>query len=198
MARPRKRAARAVSVSRERALATYLAGGPTRSLRRLAEDLRAEGLKVSVRTLAAWSSEGAWAQRTAEFDEARADQTVAELAHEAATMDVRQARLGRALIDNAEQMLAATMSRPLEPRDIARFAEVGVRIERLATGEATSRHEVFTYNSIIIPVLNLFQQVVGGLPDDERIRVTRHFADGVNAIKDRLATGATPAKEAAG
>lgn len=192
VARRRKRPERSVTVSRHMALLSYLAAPPqARSLRKLAGELQGEGAKVSVRTLASWSSEDGWQEEARKFDEIRHEETGELLRKESVDLGVRQARLGRALQAVAMKGLDAVLQQELAPTDVralAVAARAGVEVERLAVGEATSRSEVVitTYNRVILDVLALFEQLVAPIEADQRTTITRRFANGVNEIRDRL------------
>ncbi len=103
-------------------------------------------------------------------------------------MNDRHASLGRNLQALATEWAQKLVEegQPMTPSDVVRWAEAGVRIERLALGQATSRTEV-NYNRIAAPILALFQQIVQpALPEPVRAQVVRDFADGVNEIRDNV------------
>ena len=172
------------------ALVRYLAMGPTRSLSRLYHELVAEGIEVSDSTIKKWSTRNEWQVHVRAFEVRQREieeQRLEALAHgwdQTEAMNNRHAELGAEL-----QRLASTWAKklaedghPMSPRDVARWAEAGVRIERLAVGAATSRHEV-GWDQFILPVLALFQQVVvPRVPEDSRETILMDFADGVNQI----------------
>ena len=184
----------------ETALTRYLAMGPNRSLRRLAVELGAIGIAVHEDTVRRWSARYGWQAQARAF-EARRDeeeaQRVTSLARglgDADDMHERHAALGRELVRLADEWARKLVAEghPVTPTDVARWAEAGVRIERLAMGEATSRTEVHrtTYNTLLVGVLELFKAVVQpAIPGDEREMVSREFADGVNAITGKVLEG---------
>lgn len=81
---------------------------------------------------------------------------------------------------------------PLTPSDIARLADVGTKIERLAVGEATSRIEVVenTLRAMVMEISALFREVNVYPDQDDRMR---EFGTGADAIIGRH----VPALEAA-
>ena len=178
------------------ALVRYLAQGPTRSLSRLYRELVAEGIEVSDSTIKKWSTRNEWQVHVRAFEARQREieeQRLEALAHgwdQTEAMNNRHAELGAELqrLASAWAKKLAEDGHPMSPRDVARWAEAGVRIERLAVGAATSRHE-HSWNEFILPVLALFQQVVvPRVPEDNRQTILTDFADGVNQI-GRDATG---------
>ncbi len=100
------------------------------------------------RTLSRWRTTYGWVERAKEFDAEQASHGESVLIQSAIADDVRQANLGRVL-----QQLAATGAAALAKRaaaegaemelrgsEIATLAAQGVKIERLASGEATEIH----------------------------------------------------------
>ncbi len=184
----------------ETALTRYLAMGPNRSLRRLAAELGENGIAVHEDTVRRWSARYGWQAQVQAFEARRyeeEEQRVTSLARglgDADDMHERHASLGRELVRLANEWARKLVEEghPVTPIDVARWAEAGVRIERLAMGEATSRTEVnrTTYNTVLVGVLELFKAVVQpAIPGDARELVAREFADGVNAITDKVIDG---------
>lgn len=180
-------------ISREQAKLRYLALGPQRSLRWLGEILDEEGLHVNKNTIREWSARDGWVEAAEDFDRTREQSLRANLAANAVDMDLRQVRIGRIMQDIATDQLGRVyrdIEKAGEEDDpVLTLAEIralvadGVRIERLAAGASTSNATV-TFNTHIQPVLVLFQQLVGTLPEELRSQLTRKFADGVNQIRD--------------
>ena len=170
------------------AFLAYAALGGKRSLKRLFEMFEAAETKVSLRTLTGWSKRDHWVGRAIMFDRQRAKAQQLALIDESVDMDIRQAALGRTLqlVGGDQLKRLQDADTPLEPRDVLGFIKTGQFVERLAVGEATSKDGVVEYNTIVLPILNLFQQVVGTMPEEIRGVVTRQFADGVNAIRDSV------------
>lgn len=97
------------------------------------------------RTLSRWRTTYDWVERAKEFDAQRETRGEAVLIESAIADDVRQANLGRAL-----QQLAATgiqyftkqgSNLELRGSEIASLAAQGVKIERLASGDATEIYQ---------------------------------------------------------
>ena len=131
------------AVSPSEALARYLGLGPGRSLVRLHDVLTAEGNAVHGRTLSRWSSQDNWQDYARLHDAVIADAEGGDPIARALAMNDRQAALGHEL-----QQIAAVRARelvdegyPLTPADVAKWVQVGSHLERLATGQATSRNE---------------------------------------------------------
>ena len=184
----------------ETALTRYLAMGPNRSLRRLAVELGKSGIAVHEDTVRRWSARYGWQTQVQAFDARRyeeEEQRVESLARgfgEADDMNQRHAALGRELVRLANEWAQKLVAEghPMTPTDVARWAEAGVRIERLAMGEATSRTEVnrTTYNTLLVGVLELFKTIVQpAIAGDAREMVSREFADGVNEISGKVLGG---------
>ena len=178
------------------ALGAYL-GMERRSLRRLVRELETRGLHVSLWTVKRWSvrhdrqaEAAAYDARRAEIDDRRMD-VVANYADASVSMAERHAGLGRKLQELAREWAQKYIAEgyPATAADVARWAEAGVAIERLALGQATSRTEVnrTTYTAVLMGVLELFKAVVQpALPGDARELVAREFADGVNDITAKV------------
>jgi hypothetical protein len=128
------------SVQAYTAFELYRDFGPKRSLK-----LTATELAKSSNLMERWSRRWAWVARCQEFDryyEARH----AELVHDKRMKAInRQARLGGELQEVAlrgTEALLASDSIDLSAGEIAKLAEVGTRIERLAMGDSTENvHE---------------------------------------------------------
>ena len=181
------------------ALGAYL-GMQRRSLRRLVRELAKRDMHVSLWTVKRWSVRHEWQAEAAAYDARRAVENdrrmevVANYADGSVSMAERHAGLGRQLQELAREWAQTYIAEgyPATAADVARWAEAGVRIERLAMGEATSRTEVnrTTYNTVLVGVLELFKTVVQpAIPGDARELVAREFADGVNAITDKVLDG---------
>ena len=171
--------------------------GSGRSLRRLAAELGEHGVTVHEDTVRRWSSRYGWQAQVQAFEARRhqeEEQRVDSLARslsESDAMNDRHATLGQELVRLANDWARKLVEKghPMTPTDVARWAEAGVRIERLAMGEATSRTEVnrTTYTAVLMGVLELFKAVVQpALPGDARELVAREFADGVNEITTKV------------
>ena len=169
----------------------YHALGPARSLALLHGNLARLGTRVSLNTLKNYSADYDWQARLAEIEaqemEEQAVSHVALVKH----MNVRQAALGRAMQGVAEtaigqlaEALKAEDAEPMGAQALARLAEIGTKIERLAMGEATTRAEILvsTYSTVVQEFVGLFI-VVNDLAEAEERK--RQYALGVDAIIDR-------------
>lgn len=176
------------AVTPQEAMLRYLSMGQQRSINKLVAELDAADLHVNRVTVEHWSKRDGWVAQAREFDAMYEARLRDELASTAVERDLRQARMGYMMqrvalrglseLDTAEEL-------HLEPGEIARFADTGMRLERLAQGAANSNVTVI-YNQFMGPVLQLFQTVVATLPDNVRGQVTKQFADGVNGIRDAV------------
>lgn len=111
------------------ALRAYIEAGPTRSLRKVAEELaKSEAL------LKRWSARWGWAVRSDAYDRAMAsahDQAAVAARQE---MAVRHAALAVRLLDAVAERLSTLDVARLRPAELVRMVEVAVRVERLARG----------------------------------------------------------------
>ncbi|MCC6236417.1 MAG: hypothetical protein IT299_02445 [Dehalococcoidia bacterium] len=171
-------------ISPDEALIRYLAMGSQRSLDRLASVLRTEGISVHPMTLRRWSSHRGWVAHAADYDSRIRESRESSAVSRAAIIDGDHATLGRELqrlaLQWAEKL--ALEEAPMTPMEVARWAEAGVRIERLAFAASMGRKETLA-TAFVMPVLRLYRDVVQpALRDDVREEVDRAFADGINAI----------------
>lgn len=182
--------------ARERAdtlFGLYFQLGAERSLRRLHELTETLGINISFGTLKRYSTRFGWQERAAELSATAADRQDELSLREVIEMNERQAQLGRTLQGAAASGLQALLRdheriADVPPSGIARLAEIGARLERLALGEATERQDVLVvvWNVVVREVVALFQDT-NELPDpDERAAV---FARGVDGIVDRHLIG---------
>ena len=180
--------------SEERAglfFALYHALGSARSLETLHSTVIKLGMRVSITTLRRYSINYRWQAHLAELETQEAQE--AGLAHFALVkrMNVRQAALGRAMQGVAEsaigklaEALKVPYAEPMGAQALARLADIGTKIERLAMGEATTRAEILvsTYSTVVQEFVGLFI-VVNDLAEAEERK--RQYALGVDAIIDR-------------
>lgn len=171
-------------ITPDEALVRYLALGPQRSVRLLHEHLAKEGIAVHPTTMRKWSADRAWRLHASEYDSRIRVSRESSAVARAATLDGDHATLGREL-----QRLAMDWARRLEEEEapmtateVARWAEAGVRIERLAFAASMGRKETLA-SAFVLPVLRLYRDLVQpALRDDLREAVDREFAEGINAI----------------
>ena len=194
----RSAAPKGVRYDVEALFVAYYLIGPERSL----EALRSFAAKAwpgakapALNTLKTYSARGGWVARVEDLDRQRAEQVAARPLETIVEMNERQADLGRIMQELAASRVADILKTPqaisaLNFRDAAALAREGVRIERLAVGEVTSRQEVLvtTYNRVVVPILQLFQTVVTDLPEEVRRSIVERFANGVDAIRDEHMT----------
>jgi hypothetical protein len=161
----------------------YLAMGEGRSLPKLKGILADGGLRLTLNTLKNYSAKYDWQERLrTAYDQAQAQQTRNHTTV-IAEMNDRQARVGSAMLQIAGRGLVQVSNNlgQLTPRDTGYLADVGVKLERLARGEATTRAavEVEVLAPVVRNIVALFQQV--NVYDDAERR-KREFAVGADRI----------------
>ncbi len=129
------------------------------------------GLDVALGTLKAYSVRYKWQERSELVDGAH---TAVELANVPREMDERQARLGITMQELAREKLEVIdpYRHALSVRDAIALLRVGVDVERLAQGQATTRAEltVQMLDSLIRELVALFAEV--NVIDDPATRAT--------------------------
>lgn len=181
--------ARQTTITPDAALVRYLAQGPGRSLTRLHAELEHEGHSIHVKTVQRWSHQHGWQTYAKAHDARQRESQDTTVVSRAVAMEGRHAELGREL-QRMALMWAVKLQEeghPLTPTEVARWAEAGVRIERLAVGAATSRTEVNVqvWSQVLVAIGALFDQVVTpALPQAKRDLVARELAEGLNGIRD--------------
>lgn len=125
--------------------------GPTRTLRKVADDLAGgvrnrETVYSQVRD---WSSKHDWLERAELYDVMVDHRMIATRMTALQDAERRQANIGQVFqglalrrvrgegAEGEEGFIPALNLAALSPGDVARFAEVGVRVERMALGQAT-------------------------------------------------------------
>ena len=185
--------------------ALYYELGPERSLEKLHKKVADLGLfNYSVKTLKRWSSDFKWQSRIAIVDATARDAEDKESAAKIARMNERQAGLGRSLqliaqsgikhfTDKCTDPATKTLKGiPLPIQDITRLVDAGVKVERLASGEVTSRHEIVkdTVNAIVLKIGILFNEVNLIEDPEERSRVFSQKGDAIiDAETEHLTRG---------
>ncbi len=123
-------------------LPIYLGLGMNRSIRRVHEVATAAGVRISIGSLTRYSKVGNWVERARVFDEDMAQKAIAGVQIDQIMENrARQVQLGRLL----QEVSIAEIQKRRNVRDlapdslssIARIAEAGFRIERVASGEAS-------------------------------------------------------------
>jgi len=164
----------------------YLAMGPNRSLPKLQAILADGGLSITLNTLKNYSAHFDWQERVqSAVDKAQVLQTNNH-ASTISDMNDRQARVGSAMLQIAGRGLVQVSNNldQLTPRDTGYLADFGVKLERLARGEATTRAaiEVEMLAPVIHHIVALFQQV--NVYDDSDRR-QQEFALGADRILEQ-------------
>ena len=165
----------------------YYQIGPERSLEKMAELCAGMGLKIGLSSLKRYSYTFGWQQRVMEVDAKYQEERDAQHAQAIQTMNDRQAGIGRAMQGLGAQGLRNIQASLLNPSEITSLTREGVRIERLAMGEATSRSEVAiqVVNRVILAIVDLFNQINNINNADER---KRQFALGADHIIEAKTT----------
>ena len=163
----------------------------SRSIRKLWENVRELGGRISLKTLERYHREYHWAQRVMELD------AKAEAVREKELVDGEVERrrfqqrlghnlsiLGQAGIMEYQKLLSSKKFPKLPPADICRFVEIGQKVENLASGDATSRCDmtVNVWNVLVAQIARAFLEV--NTLRDEAMR-RRRFAIKVDEIKDQ-------------
>lgn len=186
----------------------YLVLGERRSPAAVLETAASMGVRnpPSEKTIARWRGDFGWVKDAEEYDARRRAEHTEVLLEDQFAIDRRHAQVGRTLQQLAlqgvnrlapEQGGIRVLSSDVRPGDVARLAQAGVQIERLATGLATDRVEVLTqvWNAITVQVVELFLQV--NVIEDPNARALR-FGQGVDAIVAQQLAPATRRRIEAG
>jgi len=162
----------------------YQALGPGRSLSKLHGVLADLGLDISLNTLKDYSVRYKWQERSELVDGAH---TAVELANVPREMDERQARLGAAMQALGSQRIESIdldghgYGNVISVRDAIALLRMGVDVERLARGQATTRAELTV--QMLTPMINeivaLFAEVNVIEDPDTRLNVWATKADGI-------------------
>ena len=171
-----------VKVRAEYLFVAYSALGQSRSLERLQQMLTELGLKYSLTTLKNYSKKYDWVDRAAEQDMSTAlVRQQNEVAQEISKMNSRQREEGKALQAIGVRGISSLNPMTFSPSDVRGLVEGGIRIERLASGEATSRQEVAIQlvTPIVQQMVNLFKQV--NIIDNQDARMEK-FGSGADDI----------------
>lgn len=163
--------------------AIYAGLGANRSLRAVEQYSRSiEGVGVSLRTLTRYSEQFGWVERAREFDQQKADVQAAAVLESALAQDAQHSQLGRAMQQMAVQGITDYLAsrnvagaRKLGGTEIARLGEVGVKLERLASGRVTEITEV---------MVNLKAVIITGIGDG--------FLQALEVMEGRLAGAVDP------
>lgn len=186
--------------------AIYASLGGERTIAKVHQIATGLGIDVGLKTLERYSRDFGWLDRLAAFDAQRQQARMDARLEHAIANDVSHAELGRALQDLArvgvkertalsipETEGASPIGTGLSGTEISRLADVGVRIERLASGQATERREIVIgmWNAIIVDVHATIVAAVEGAEQQLRdIGVTPGDIDHVlSTLTGRVARG---------
>jgi hypothetical protein len=157
--------------------------GPSRSLEKLHYHATTTGLKISLGQLKRYSIKYRWQERLAEDAEMVREKMVDARVESSVAMNMRQAQLGTALQGLGARGVQSLTGRvdQMSFSDAGGLIERGVRVERLAMGEATDRHEltVEIVEPLVHRIVALFQEV--NVVEDANKRM-RDFGFGADAI----------------
>ena len=164
----------------------YLAMGSNRSLPKLQTILADGGLTLTLNTLKNYSAHFDWQQRIQSATDKAQTLQANNHATTISEMNDRQARVGSAMLQIAGRGLVQVSNNldQLTPRDTGYLADIGVKLERLARGEATTRAaiEVEVLAPVIHHIVNLFQSI--NVYDDPARR-QQEFALGADRILEQ-------------
>ena len=162
----------------------YSLGGSNRSIARLHALLSGLGLKISLGTLKNYSSKGKWIERALADDAANLPEQRRQanaLSERVTELNHRHGQYGVALQRMSVSGLRTLDPSSFSPSDVTSMMEKGIKLERLAEGQATDRHEltVQIVEPLVRQIVMLFQQV--NVVDDEAKRL-REFGLGADRI----------------
>ena len=162
----------------------YSLGGSNRSVARLHALLSGLGLKISLGTLKNYSSKGGWIERALADDAANLPEQRRQanaLSERVTELNHRHGQYGVALQKIGFSGLRALDPSSFSPSDVTNMMEKGIKLERLAEGQATDRHEltVQIVEPLVRQIAALFEQV--NMMADASARA-RQFAIGADAI----------------
>ncbi len=122
-----------------------------RNLRQLAEEH-----KLSHDYLLRLSADHAWLARADAYDDYIDEKATEAAIRERIKMKAEHAKIGRAMVIAGAKKLSTISVEEMSPGDIARLVDIGVKVERLARGEATEKVEASgeTGQSIAIRIIN--------------------------------------------
>lgn len=116
------------------AFCAYRDMGPDRSLR----GLRDSGNRAAsnLRQMADWSSKHDWPDRAASWDQFVDHEVQDDQLEQIKEMRRRHAALASNMLNQAAQRILSFDAADLSPTELARWVEIGVKIERMSRGEA--------------------------------------------------------------
>ena len=167
----------------------YYLLGSERTLKKVAEYGSQLGAKISASTLMRWSQRFGWQQRILELDAKLQEARDKDAVEQVRQMNDRQAELGRAMqtigVTTFKKLLDS--KKAVKAETAALLAKEGIKIERLAMGESTSRDElVQTMNSYTMRLAAIFLEVNEISDPEERKRAFAEKADSIVEGEMRL------------
>lgn len=141
----------------------YVGLGADRSLEKLHDDIAAEpkhyglGGVPGMRTLWRWSSKLHWQDRLSDLERDARRHDNEALLQQLLAMNQRQAELGRKLQQKGEDRLESLRLSDMSPADAIRAIAEGIRVERMARGEATERTIVERSEKIDLTTFSLVE-----------------------------------------
>lgn len=170
--------------------ALYCSLGAERSLALVSARAGEAGVPRSAKTLERYSADYHWQERVREYDERRAATVQHVALDQAIANDIQHAQIGRALqelaIAHVARHRALGTAAPLfGGTEIARLAAEGVRIERLASGQATEIYSVMiefygvligAFGNLWVESMDAAHEVYAERGLDQALRQRAHLA----------------------
>lgn len=119
------------------AFCVYRDLGPQRSLDGARRTFERGGKRISVKFLGRWSSRYNWVARCEVYDDYIERRKREEREKDILEMAERHARIAVAFQEKVAERLQQLNPAELEPRDLSKWLDVAVKVERLSRGEPT-------------------------------------------------------------
>ena len=163
---------------------SYQSLGTGRSLAKLHTLLTGLGVRISMGTIKNYCTRGNWIERARSDDASTSVETVQEanaLATRVAELNHRHGQYAQALQKVSIQGLRSLNPDLFSANEVSNMLEKGIKLERLAEGEATDRHEmtVQIVEPLVRQIAALFEQI--NILEDAAARA-RQFQVGADAI----------------
>jgi len=149
--------------------AAYVAGGVGKRVYPLHEfltDLQAVGIDVSLGTLKRDSTESAWQARAKSAWRTQQAEQIPELHRAVRAAELRCSRIAGTLLDVGGRALQEILDdedriSALHPAFIARFLDLGVRVDRQTAETVQSLHDltVDIWNDVLLSVVRIFLEI---------------------------------------
>jgi uncharacterized protein YydD (DUF2326 family) len=137
--------------------------GSDRSLEKLHSYVTKMGLKISLTSLKRYSAKYGWQEKLQEVNEQAHEIALTENKVDKVEMNLRQARAGEALQALGEKGVRVLNGKvqDISFSDVGSLIEKGVKVERLAVGEATERKEIarYAYTVMARQIADIFKHV---------------------------------------